>query len=42
MTDGVRFGHTNLIARDWRGLARFYTKLFGCTLGARNKECSPC
>jgi catechol 2,3-dioxygenase-like lactoylglutathione lyase family enzyme len=32
MIDGVRFGHTNLIARDWRRLARFYTELFGCTL----------
>ena len=31
MIDGVRFGHTNLIARDWRRLARFYTELFGCT-----------
>ncbi len=26
----ARFGHVNLIARDWRGLARFYTDLFGC------------
>lgn len=32
MIDGVRFGHTNLIARDWRRLARFYTELFGCIL----------
>jgi catechol 2,3-dioxygenase-like lactoylglutathione lyase family enzyme len=32
MIDGVRFGHTNLIARDWRRLARFYTELFGCVL----------
>jgi len=32
MIEGVRFGHTNLIARDWRRLARFYTELFGCTL----------
>lgn len=29
---GVRYGHTNLVARDWRRLARFYTELFGCTL----------
>jgi len=29
--DGVRYGHTNLIARDWRKLAKFYTDLFGCT-----------
>lgn len=29
---GARYGHTNLVARDWRRLARFYTDLFGCTL----------
>ena len=28
---GARYGHTNLVARDWRRLARFYTELFGCT-----------
>lgn len=27
---GARYGHTNLIARDWRALARFYEELFGC------------
>jgi len=27
---GVRYGHTNLIARDWRRLAGFYEQLFGC------------
>jgi predicted enzyme related to lactoylglutathione lyase len=32
MIDGVRYGHTNLIARDWRRLAGFYTDLFGCIL----------
>jgi predicted enzyme related to lactoylglutathione lyase len=26
----ARFGHLNLIARDWRGLAAFYTRVFGC------------
>lgn len=30
MIKGAKFGHTNLIARDWRALARFYTDLFGC------------
>ena len=29
MTD-ARFGHVNVIARDWRGLARFYERVFGC------------
>jgi catechol 2,3-dioxygenase-like lactoylglutathione lyase family enzyme len=28
----ARFGHVNLIARDWRSLADFYTRLFGCEL----------
>jgi predicted enzyme related to lactoylglutathione lyase len=28
---GAKYGHTNLIARDWRALARFYENLFGCT-----------
>lgn len=28
---GARYGHTNLVARDWRRLAQFYEDLFGCT-----------
>jgi predicted enzyme related to lactoylglutathione lyase len=32
MIEGVRYVHTNLIARDWRALAEFYTSLFGCTV----------
>ncbi len=28
----ARYVHTNLIAEDWRRLARFYTEVFGCTL----------
>ena len=27
----ARYGHTNLVARDWRRLAGFYGDLFGCT-----------
>jgi len=27
---GARYGHTNLIAADWRALASFYEELFGC------------
>jgi predicted enzyme related to lactoylglutathione lyase len=27
---GARYGHTNLIAADWRRLAQFYIDLFGC------------
>jgi predicted enzyme related to lactoylglutathione lyase len=26
----TRYGHTNLVARDWRRLADFYEQLFGC------------
>jgi len=29
---GARYAHTNLIARDWRALARFYGEVFGCAL----------
>jgi catechol 2,3-dioxygenase-like lactoylglutathione lyase family enzyme len=28
----ARFGHVNLIARDWRSLAAFYTRMLGCEL----------
>lgn len=27
----ARFGHVNLVARDWRRLADFYTRVLGCT-----------
>ena len=30
MIDDAAYGHTNLIAGDWRSLARFYETLFGC------------
>ena len=30
MIEGARYGHTNLIAEDWRALARFYEEQFGC------------
>ena len=30
MIAGARYGHTNLIAEDWRALSRFYQDLFGC------------
>ena len=28
----MKFVHTNLIARDWRRLARFYQEVFGCVV----------
>ena len=30
MTEQARYVHTNLVARDWRKLARFYIELFDC------------
>lgn len=27
---GARYGHTNVLARDWRRLAAFYEDVFGC------------
>jgi predicted enzyme related to lactoylglutathione lyase len=29
---GARFVHVNIVARDWKRLARFYQRVFGCTL----------
>ncbi len=26
----IRYAHTNIVARDWRKLARFYQEVFGC------------
>lgn len=30
MSISARYAHTNLIAQDWRSLARFYQDVFGC------------
>ena len=30
MIAGAKYGHTNLIAKDWRRLARFYEEQFVC------------
>ena len=30
MISGARYAHTNLIAKDWRTLSRFYEETFGC------------
>lgn len=27
---GIRYVHTNLVARNWKSLARFYDAVFGC------------
>jgi predicted enzyme related to lactoylglutathione lyase len=31
MTINARYVHTNLVAKDWRKLARFYEQVFDCT-----------
>jgi predicted enzyme related to lactoylglutathione lyase len=31
MIASAKYAHTNLVARDWRSLARFYQDVFGCT-----------
>jgi predicted enzyme related to lactoylglutathione lyase len=36
--EGARFGHVNVIARDWRSLAAFYTEVFGCTFAPRARD----
>jgi predicted enzyme related to lactoylglutathione lyase len=30
MIAGAKYGHTNLIAGDWKALSHFYQELFGC------------
>ncbi len=34
------FGHVNVIARDWRALAAFYTEVFGCTFVPPERDIS--
>ncbi len=36
----IRFVHTNLIARDWQALARFYIDVFGCTVAPPERHLS--
>ncbi len=30
MIPNAKYAHTNMIARDWRALSRFYQRVFGC------------
>jgi predicted enzyme related to lactoylglutathione lyase len=32
MVNDIRFVHVNIVAQDWKRLARFYEQVFGCTL----------
>ena len=36
----ARFVHTNLIARDWKTLVRFYCNVFGCILQGPDRDYS--
>lgn len=31
MAISARFAHVNIVSRDWKRLARFYQRVFGCT-----------
>ena len=34
----MRFGHVNLIARDWQRLVKFYQEVFGCTVAGPERD----
>jgi catechol 2,3-dioxygenase-like lactoylglutathione lyase family enzyme len=36
----TRFGHVNLVARDWRALAAFYEHVFGCEPSGAERDIS--
>ena len=38
MSINARYVHTNLIAEDWRELARFYEEVFGCVAVPPERE----
>ena len=40
MVTQVKYVHTNLIARDWKRLADFYTRVFGCILVPPERDLS--
>jgi catechol 2,3-dioxygenase-like lactoylglutathione lyase family enzyme len=40
MIRGVRYAHTNIVARDWKSLARFYESVLGCHFVPPEREYS--
>src|SRR5690348_13336978 len=32
MISGAKYGHTNIIAKDWQRLVRFYVDVLGCVV----------
>jgi predicted enzyme related to lactoylglutathione lyase len=35
---GIRFSHTNLIAKDWKRLAEFYVQVFECVPASSERD----
>ncbi|HNY13632.1 MAG TPA: VOC family protein [Candidatus Wallbacteria bacterium] len=40
MQNGIRYTHTNIIAKDWKKLAEFYIEVFGCKLAPPERDLS--
>ncbi len=36
----IKFVHVNIVASDWKGLADFYIKVFGCTIKPPERDLS--
>jgi len=36
----VKYKHTNIVARDWRALAKFYQDVFGCVIVPPERDLS--
>ena len=36
---GIKYVHTNIIARDWEAVARFYIEVFECSFVALKEIC---
>ena len=40
MNKGIKYVHTNIVAEDWRTLARFYIDVFGCSIKPPERDLS--
>jgi predicted enzyme related to lactoylglutathione lyase len=40
VAEKIRFGHVNVVARDWRRLARFYEEVLGCVPAPPERDLS--
>lgn len=34
----MRFAHTNIVAKDWKRLARFYCEVFDCEISGPERD----